>query len=152
MTNLDLSPFWRSSVGFDRLFDMLEDDAARAGSPQGYPPYNIERTGEDTYELTLALAGFAPEDITITATQDLLTVEGRKAGDGEHHYLYQGISARSFRRQFTLADYMDVAGASFDAGLLRIRLVREIPEKMKPRRIEIAGSPSPKKTEQLKAA
>jgi molecular chaperone IbpA len=153
MTNFDLSPFWRSTVGFDRLFNMLEDDGWRMSSEQNYPPYNIERTGEDSYEVTLAVAGFTPEEITITAEQNVLTVEGRKADKSERHYLYHGISARAFRRQFNLADYVKVAGAMFENGLLQIKLVREIPEAMKPRRIEIkTGVQGPKQMEHLKAA
>ncbi len=153
MTNYDLSPFWRSTVGFDRLFDMLEDDGFRVASEQHYPPYNIERTGEDSYEVTLAVAGFMPEELTVTAEQNVLTIEGRKADKGERHYLYQGISARAFRRQFNLADYVKVTGADFQNGLLRIWLAREIPEAMKARRIEIkTGAPAEKQMEQLKAA
>ena len=153
MMNYDLTPFWRSTVGFDRLFSLLEDDAFRVASEQHYPPYNIERTGEDSYEVTLAVAGFTPEEITITAEQNVLTVEGRKADKTERHYLYHGISARAFRRQFNLADYVKVKGANFENGLLQISLVREIPEAMKPRRIEIrAGAPAHKQMEQLKAA
>lgn len=153
MTNFDLSPYWRSTVGFDRLFDMLEDDSFRLASEQNYPPYNIERTGEDSYEVTLALAGFAPEEITITAQQNVLTVEGRKDDKTERDYLYQGISARAFRRQFNLADFVKVTSASFEDGLLHIRLVREIPEAMKPHRIEIkTGTPSHKQMDQVKAA
>ena len=153
MTNYDLSPFWRSTVGFDRLFNLLEDDTFRMANEQNYPPYNIERTGEDSYEVTLAVAGFTPEEITITAEQNVLTVEGRKADKTERHYLYHGISARAFRRQFSLADYVTVTGANFVNGLLQISLVREIPEAMKPRRVEIkAGAPARKQTEQLKAA
>ena len=137
MTTYDFAPLWRSTVGFDRLFDMLEDDAFRVASEQNYPPYNIERTGEDSYEVTLAVAGFTQDEITITADQNVLTVEGRKADKTERHYLHQGISARAFRRQFNLADYVHVSGAAFDNGLLQIKLVREIPEAMKPRRIPI---------------
>jgi molecular chaperone IbpA len=153
MTNFDLSPFWRSTVGFDRLFNMLEDDGWRMASEQNYPPYNIERTGEDSYEVTLAVAGFSPEEVTITAEQNVLTVEGRKADKTERNYLYHGISARAFRRQFNLADYVKVTGATFENGLLQIRLVREIPEAMKPRRIEIkTGAPAQKQVDRLKAA
>jgi len=153
MTNYDLSPFWRSTVGFDRLFNLLEDDGFRIASEQHYPPYNIERTGEDTYEVTLAVAGFTPEEITVTAEQNVLMVEGRKPDRPERNYLYQGISARAFRRQFNLADYVTVTGANFENGLLRIWLVREIPEAMKPRRIEIkTGAPTQKQMEHLKAA
>jgi molecular chaperone IbpA len=153
MTNFDLSPFWRSTVGFDRLFNMLEDDGWRMASEQNYPPYNIERTGEDSYEVTLAVAGFSAEEVTITAEQNVLTVEGRKADKAERNYLYHGISARAFRRQFNLADYVKVTGATFENGLLQIRLVREIPEAMKPRRIEIKTSaPAQKQVDHLKAA
>jgi molecular chaperone IbpA len=153
MTNYDFAPFWRSTVGFDRLFDMLEDDAARVASEQNYPPYNIERTGEHSYEVTLAVAGFTQNEITVTAAQNVLTVEGRKADKSDHHYLYQGISARAFRRQFSLADHVEVAGATFENGLLQIRLVREIPESMKPRRVEIkTGAPADPQMEHLKVA
>ena len=102
-----------------------------------YPPYNIERTDEDHYQVALAVAGFTPEEITITAEQNVLTVEGRKAEKADHQFLYQGISARPFRRTFNLAEYVQVKGASFDNGLLKIDLEREIPEAMKPRKIPI---------------
>src|ERR1700716_136078 len=136
MSNFDLTPLWRSTVGFDRLVDLI-DDVPQLTGEENYPPYNIERTSEEAYRISLALAGFVPEEITVTAEQDLLTVEGRKAEKGDHQYLYQGISARPFRRQFNLADYVQVKGAAFDNGLLQIELVREIPEAMKPRRIAI---------------
>ena len=152
MTNYDFAPLWRSTVGFDRLFDMLADDALRAGSEQNYPPYNIERLGEDTYEISLAVAGFAPEEITVTAEQNVLTVEGRKADKSERNYLYQGLSARAFRRQFNLADYVEVSGATFENGLLQIRLVREVPEAMKPRRVEIKNGTMHRQVEHRKAA
>jgi molecular chaperone IbpA len=137
MTTYDFAPLWRSTVGFDRLFDMLEDDAFRMASEQNYPPYNIERTGEVSYEVTLAVAGFTPDEIAITTEQNVLTVEGRKADKSERHYLHHGISARAFRRQFNLADYVKVTSASIENGLLQIHLVRDVPEAMKPRRIEI---------------
>lgn len=153
MTNYDLTPFWRSTVGFDRLFDMLEDDGFHRSAEHNYPPYNIERTGEDSYEVTLAVAGFMPEEIAITAEQNVLTVEGRKTEKTERHYLYHGISGRAFRRQFNLADYVEVEGATFENGLLQIRLTRKIPESMKPRRIEInTGAPAQKQMEHRKAA
>jgi molecular chaperone IbpA len=138
MRNLDLAPLWRSTVGFDRLFNLI-DDSLRLTGEDNYPPYNIERTGEDEYRISLALAGFMPEEITLTAEQNMLTVEGHKAEKGDHQYLYQGISARSFRRQFNLADYVEVKGASFVNGLLQVTLVRELPEGMKPRRIAITA-------------
>ncbi|MGL4556778.1 MAG: Hsp20 family protein [Afipia sp.] len=135
-TSYDFTPFWRSSIGFDRLFDLV--DAAQQQSEGHYPPYNIERLGDDQYQISLALAGFRPDEINVTAEQNVLTIEGRKT-DEKREYLYQGISERHFRRQFNLADYVQVRNASFDNGLLRIELVREIPEAMKPRRIAING-------------
>ena len=151
MRSLDLNSLWRSTVGFDRLFDLIDESARWADEENHYPPYNIERTGEDHYQISLALAGFAPEEVTITAEQNVLTVEGRKAEKGEHQYLYQGISARPFRRAFNLADYVEVKGASFEGGLLKIDLVREVPEAMKPRRIAINAG-SDKKTIEHKLA
>jgi molecular chaperone IbpA len=137
MRNYDLTPLWRSTVGFDRLLDLLDDPMQWSGE-DNHPPYNIERTGEDEYQISLALAGFTPEEIAITAEQNVLTVEGRKADKGEHEYLYRGISARPFRRVFNLAEYVEAKGATFEGGLLKIHLVRKVPEAMKPRRIEIA--------------
>jgi molecular chaperone IbpA len=107
------------------------------GSEDNYPPCDVERLGEDRYQISLALAGFSPDEIAITAEQNVLTVEGRKAEKQQHEFLYQGISSRPFKRQFNLADYVQVKGAAFDNGLLQIELVREIPEAMKPRRIAI---------------
>ena len=135
----DFTPLWRSSVGFDRLFDLL--DASQQQSEGHYPPYNIERLGEDRYQISLALAGFRPDEITVTAEQNVLTIEGRKT-DEKREYVYQGISEHQFRRQFNLADYVQVRNASFDNGLLRIELVREVPEAMKPRRIAINNGPT----------
>lgn len=152
MTNFDLNSLWRSTVGFDRLFDLIDESARWTGEDNHYPPYNIERTGEDHYQISLALAGFAPEEISITAEQNVLTVEGRKAGETEHQYLYQGISARPFRRVFNLADYVEVKGASFEGGLLKIDLVREVPEAMKPRRITINAGNDNKQIEHKQAA
>jgi molecular chaperone IbpA len=153
MRNLDLNSLWRSSVGFDRLFDLIDESARWAGEENHYPPYNIERTGEDRYQISLALAGFTPDEVSITAEQNVLTVEGRKSEKGEHQYLYQGISARPFRRVFNLVDYVEVQGASFEGGLLKIDLVREIPEAMKPRRIAInTGNDNNKQIEHKLAA
>jgi molecular chaperone IbpA len=105
MRTFDPTPLWRSTVGFDRLFDLIDSSLSVAGD-DNYPPYNIERTGEDTYRISLALAGFAPDEVAVTAEQNMLTVEGRKAEKSDSQYLYQGISGRSFRRQFSLADYV----------------------------------------------
>jgi molecular chaperone IbpA len=136
MRTFDPASFWRSTVGFDHLLDLL-DDPKSWGTEDSYPPYNIERTGENEYRISLALAGFTPEEINITAEQNVLTVQGNKPDKGEHQYLYRGISARAFRRVFNLADYVQVKSASFDSGLLNIDLVREVPEAMKPRRVAI---------------
>jgi molecular chaperone IbpA len=151
MRTFDPTPLWRSTVGFDRLFDLI-DESMRWTGEENYPPYNIERTGEDHYQISLALAGFTPEEVTVTAEQDVLTVEGRKAEKGDHQYLYQGISARSFRRVFNLADYVQVKGANFVDGLLKIELVREVPEAMKPRRITINAGKDNQMIEHQKAA
>ena len=151
MRNFDPTPLWRSTVGFDRMFDLL-DESMRWTPDENYPPYNIERTGEDAYQISLALAGFKPDEISITAEQHQLTVEGRKAYRGNRQYLYQGISARPFRRVFSLADYVQVKGAAFDGGLLKIDLVREVPEAMKPRRIPIGPGNDNQMLEQSKAA
>ena len=136
MRDFDLTPMWRSTIGFDRLFDLI-DDSLRLQGQDNYPPYNVARGGEDHYRISLALAGFKPEEITVTAEQNMLTVEGRKVENGDHEYLFQGISGRSFRRQFNLADYVEVTGASLENGLLQIELMRKLPEAMKPRRIAI---------------
>jgi len=136
MRTFDPTPLWRSTVGFDRLFDML-DQASNFQANDTYPPYNIERANEDQYRISLALAGFSPDEVTITAEQNVLTVEGAKTQKPEAEYLYHGISFRPFRRVFNLADYVQVKGAAFEDGLLKIELVREVPEAMKPRRIAI---------------
>jgi len=141
MRDFDLTPIWRSTVGFDRPVDLI-DDSLRLSGEDNYPPYNIARTDEDNYRITLALPGFKPEEITVTAEQNMLTVEGRKAENDDREYLYQGISGRSFRRQFNLAEYVEVKGAALEDGLLKIDLVRELPEAIKPRRIEIKSDPS----------
>jgi molecular chaperone IbpA len=139
MRTYDLSPLWRSTIGFDHLFNLLDDTARWSGEDQHYPPYNIERTGDDRYQISLALAGFLPDEIAITAEQTVLTLEGSKSEKRDHQYIYQGISARPFKRVFNLADHVQVTGASFQNGLLKIDLVREVPEAMKPRRIAISG-------------
>jgi len=139
MRTYDFAPLWRSTIGFDRLFDLV--DETQRTVEDNYPPYNIERLGDDRYQIALALAGFAPDELAITAEQNVLTVEGRKSDKEGREYLYQGISARPFKRLFNLADHVHVTNASFDNGLLRIDLVREIPEAMKPRRIAIGAAP-----------
>jgi molecular chaperone IbpA len=150
MRTVDFAPLWRSTVGFDRLFDLME--STQGASEETYPPYNIERLGDDRFQISLALAGFSPEDISITAEQNVLTVEGaRKIGNDEREYLYRGIAHRPFKRQFSLADFVQVRGAAFDNGLLKIELAREIPEAMKPRRIPINGQ-SPTPTQRIETA
>lgn len=134
--NFDPTPYWRSTVGFDHLFDLLAN-SAMPQSQETYPPYDIVRIDEDNYRISVAVAGFTPEEISITAEQNQLTVEAQKRAQPNVQYLYQGISARAFRRQFNLADYVKVKGATFEHGLLEIDLMREVPETMKPRRIDI---------------
>ena len=151
-TSFDFAPLWRSTIGFDHLADLV-DSTLRQTNEDNYPPYNIERSGEDHYRISLAVAGFGPSDITVTAEQNALAIEGRKPETATREYLYQGIAARPFRRVFNLADYVQVKQASFQDGLLIIDLVREVPEAMKPRRIPIAGgSPAASQIEQKKAA
>jgi len=135
-------PFWRTSIGFDRLFDLM-DESLRFEPEDHYPPCNIVRTGENAYRISLAVAGFKPDQLSITVNQNMLIVAGRSAGEqGNAEYLYHGIAGRPFERRFNLADYVYVKGASLDAGLLQIELERELPEAMKPRRIEIkTGQP-----------
>ena len=137
-TSFDFAPLWRSTIGFDHLADLV-DSTLRQATEDNYPPYNIERSGEDHYRISLAVAGFGPRDITVTAEQNALTIEGKKPETTAREYLYQGIAARPFRRVFNLADYVQVKQASFQDGLLIIDLVREVPEAMKPRRIPIEG-------------
>jgi molecular chaperone IbpA len=138
----DFSPFRRSTVGFDRLFDMLENSAF--GQPQeNYPPFDLIKEGENQYRIQLAVAGFRPDEIDVTAQQNVLIVSGRKADESEekgNDFVYRGIANRSFERRFALADHIQVKGADLKDGLLSIDLVREIPESMKPRKIEIGGS------------
>jgi molecular chaperone IbpA len=139
MRTYDLSPLSRSTIGFDRLLNLAE--IAQRAAEDTYPPYNIERLSEDRYQISLAVAGFSPDEITITAEQNVVTIEGTKTEQTKREYLYRGISTRQFKRQFSLADYVQVKGATFDNGLLQIELVREIPEAMKPRQIVISGAP-----------
>ena len=138
--NLDLAPFRRSTVGFDRLFDLLEDGTSTT-SNENYPPFDLEQDGEDRYRITLAVAGFRADEIDVTAQQNLLIVSGRKADqDDGRNYVHRGIAARSFERRFALGDYVQVKGADIKDGLLSIELEREIPEAMKPKKIEIGSA------------
>jgi molecular chaperone IbpA len=133
----DWTPLWRSTIGFDRLFDIL--DEVQRTAEESYPPYNIERLDEDRFQISVALAGFTPDEMALTVEHNVLTLEGRKSEKEGKTFLHRGISARNIKRQFTLADHVEVKGAQFKNGLLVIELEREIPEAMKPRRIEING-------------
>lgn len=142
MRHVDFSPLYRSTVGFDRLFTML-DSLAQPDNGQTYPPYNIERTGEDAYRITMAVAGFGEDDISIEAHRNVLTVKGEKADTASSEnaeLLYRGIASRAFERRFQLADHVEVVGAELKNGLLHIDLKRNIPEEMKPRKIAISAS------------
>jgi molecular chaperone IbpA len=141
MRHFDLSPLYRSTIGFDRLFNMIDQATAFETSPS-YPPYNIERTGENAYRITLAVAGFSEMDLSIESKESTLTIRGSKEShvDSEGakaEVLYQGIAARAFERRFQLADHVQVKGASLENGLLHVELLREIPEAQKPRQIPI---------------
>lgn len=136
MTSFDFSPLFRTMIGFDRLASAMEN--ASRSEAGGYPPYNIEMTGEDKYRITMAAAGFREGDLDVQVKDNILTVAGRKKEEDKgRKFLYRGIATRDFERQFQLADYVQVVGAEMKDGLLSIDLVREIPESMKPRRIEI---------------
>ena len=138
MRTYDFSPLYRSAVGFDRLARQLES-AARSSQENGWPPYNIETTGENAYRIEIAVAGFTPDDLTVEVKDGSLFVSARKTADEtERTYLHRGIATRAFERRFALADHVRVAGAAHEHGMLHIDLVREVPEAMKPRRIEIA--------------
>ena len=147
----DFAPYRRSTVGFDRLFDMLEDSSL--GQPQeNYPPFDLIKEGENEYRIELAVAGFKPDEIDITAQQNVLVVSGRKneESDGKgSNYIYRGIANRSFERRFALADHIQVRGADMKDGLLSIELVREIPEAMKPKKINIGGSQGQPRHDQI---
>lgn len=153
MRHVDFSPFYRSTVGFDRLFTMLDSLAQPEQTTSSYPPYNIERSSEDNYTITMAVAGFAEEDLDIEARENTLTVRGEKKAseDGdEATFLHRGIATRAFERRFQLADHVLVENASLKNGLLYIELHREVPEDKKLRKIEIAAS-KPAKTKQIES-
>ncbi|MBL0515161.1 Hsp20 family protein [Aeromonas bivalvium] len=137
MRSIDFSPLYRSAIGFDRLANLIESAASNGNA--GYPPYNIEQLGDNDYRISMAVAGFTQEELELSFQENLLTVKGNKQADSERHYLYQGIAERGFERRFQLADYVRVKGADLKNGLLHIDLAREVPEAMKPRKIEING-------------
>jgi molecular chaperone IbpA len=142
MRTFDLAPLYRSTVGFDRLFSLLDQAAGYDASGSTYPPYNIERTGDNAYRITVAVAGFSEPEISIVAKQNTLTIKGEKqakADEKKGEVLYQGIAARAFERVFQLAEHVEVKGASLENGLLHVDLVREVPEAMKPRQIAIGN-------------
>jgi molecular chaperone IbpA len=138
-TTFDSSPLFRSSIGFDRIFDMLEN-ASRVATIDNWPPYDIAKSADNDYRITMAVAGFSPDELTVTHEPNMLVVSGQKSGEDNREYLHRGIAGRTFQRRFELADYVKVAGANLENGLLTIDLKREIPEEMKPRRIEIASA------------
>ena len=140
MRSFDFAPLYRSSVGFDQLANMMDRVLSNEGSQNSYPPYNIEKTAEDAYRISIAVAGFAAEDLGIEVKQNALVVTARKGEETEEKtYLHRGIATRAFERRFHLADHVRVTGASHSDGMLHIDLEREIPEALKPRRIEIAS-------------
>ena len=141
MMHYDFSPLFRSTVGFDRVFDML--DQASRGQMASWPPYNIEKMGEDHYRITMAVAGFSPDEIELVQHENVLLVAGQKLTDAEGvEVLHRGIATRAFKQTFNLADHVKVTGANLENGLLVVELQREVPEALKPRRIEIAGNGS----------
>jgi molecular chaperone IbpA len=143
MTTFDFSPLFRNAIGFDRVSRLIDSALTGADQSAGYPPYNIEKTGDDAYRLSMAVAGFGSEDISITQHENALIVTGRvKQTENERQFLYRGIAGRAFERRFQLADFIKVRGAEIVNGLLHVDLVREVPESMKPRQIKIASAPS----------
>lgn len=145
MRSFDLSPLFRASVGFDRLGEIMDWVNRTEESAGTYPPYNIEKTGEDAYRVSIAVAGFKPEELDINVHRSVLTVSGRTKTESEgKSYLHRGIAGRAFERRFELADYVKVSKAELENGLLHIDLVREVPEEAKPRKIAIGGGPTPK--------
>ncbi|HEV7372849.1 Hsp20 family protein [Arenibaculum sp.] len=153
MRSYDLSPLFRSTVGFDRMTRLLESALKADDAAVSYPPYNIEKLSDDAYRITMAVAGFAPEDLELTTQENTLVISGKSKKDEESaQYLYRGIAGRAFERRFQLADHIKVSGASLVNGLLHVELVREIPEAMKPRTIRIeTGAGSTRKIEQKAA-
>lgn len=141
MRHFDLAPLYRATVGFDQLADLMDRVLANDVAQPGYPPYNIEKTDEDSYRISLAVAGFSDDDLTVEVKEQALVVSARKAdGDDQRSYLHRGIATRAFERRFALADHVRVTGATHENGMLHIDLKREVPEALKPRRIAIASS------------
>jgi molecular chaperone IbpA len=154
MRHADFAPLYRSTVGFDRLFSLL-DTLATPDSAQTYPPYNIERTGENAYRISMAVAGFSDSEISIEAHRNVLTVKGERNEEKNEEgkeLLYRGIASRAFERRFQLADHVEVTGAALKNGLLHIDLKREVPEELKPRKIAIASGEAKSKQIEAKAA
>jgi molecular chaperone IbpA len=150
-TVFDFAPLSRAGIGFDHLFDLLAE-ATKLDNPDNYPPYNIEKAGDDSYRVTLALAGWQPGEIEITTQPNQLVVFGKKTEPENGEYLYRGLYGGVFERRFNMADYVKVAGARMENGLLIIDLVREVPEELKPRRIPIGAATRPKTIENQRAA
>jgi molecular chaperone IbpA len=150
MRSSNLDPFWRTSIGFDRIFDLM-DQSLRYQSEDNYPPCNIVRTGEDSYRITLAVAGFKSDQISIVTDSNTLSIVGRPdEKQGQSDYLHHGIAGRPFERRFHLADYVEVKSASLEDGLLQLDLERHLPEAMKPRRIEIKGGKAAAPTDKVR--
>lgn len=149
MRHFDLSPLYRSTIGFDRLASLLDAASGLDGDGSGYPPYNIERLTENNYRITMAVAGFTDADLKIEVKESSLTVKGEKQPEGtkSSEFLHRGIAQRAFERRFQLADYVEVAGAEIKDGLLHIDLVRNLPERMKPRTVAIRSTQEPKQIE-----
>ncbi len=155
MDRFDFSPLFRSTIGFDRMARLVDAATRHDSTALSYPPYNIEKTGDDSYRLTMAVAGFAQDELDITVHENTLIVTGKaQTSEEDSRYLHHGIARRAFERRFSLADHLKVTGASLDNGLLHVDLVREVPEAMKPRTIAIAASEParPQVTEQKQAA
>lgn len=149
----DLTPFYKSTIGFDRFASMLDSVGSPEANANGYPPYNIEQLDANSYRITMAIAGFGEEELDIEVKENTLTIKGEKAPEDDHaEYLHRGIAARGFVRRFQLADYVEVSKAQLENGLLHLELKREIPEAMKPRKIEVTKSAKRSKKIEQKAA
>lgn len=151
MNTIDFRPYYRSSVGFDRLFDLLQNARSIAQSGDNWPRYDIVRLGEDSYSIRMAVAGFSRDELSLSYEPNLLVVRGSKADKDDVEYLHRGLPTRSFERKFELADYVEVAGAALEDGLLTIELKRELPEAMKPRQIAIGSFSEPAEPQQIES-